>query len=279
MTPTATSSTSSPPSPQRPSKSSHADATHRRSNGSPETPGLPVDAAAQSGSATGRAHRNAPLTPEGRLRLCLRIDAGPPIAHVAAEAGISRRCLAKWYARRRAHGENGLLDRSSRPTTSPARTSEDIADLVEALRRQTKHGPPRLAADLQRLHGITLAPATVHRILVRRGPNRVGDPVHVDIKKLGRIPHGGPAGRSATTSTRPSSPWPARSSAGADRSQFSAATRRRPATFGGLRSATPAAPDGAASAGRRSIRPRETGGGTRRRWSEPRPQVRGVGGA
>ncbi|MFB7740245.1 DDE-type integrase/transposase/recombinase [Streptomyces sp. NPDC056112] len=140
--------------------------------------------------------------------MCLRIDAGRPIAHVAAEAGISRRCLAKWYARWRAHGENGHLDRSSRPATSP----EDIAGLVEALRRQTKPGPARLAADLQRLHGVTLAPATVHRILVRRGLNRlrdldppigeqlrkviryehdrVGDLVHVDVKKLGRIPTG-----------------------------------------------------------------------------------------
>ncbi|GGV59300.1 hypothetical protein GCM10010294_07250 [Streptomyces griseoloalbus] len=145
--------------------------------------------------------------------MCLRIDAGRPIAHVAAEAGISRRCLAKWYARWRAHGENGLLDHSSRPATSPARTPEDIADLVEALRRRTKHGPARLAADLQRLHGVTLAPATAHRILVRRGLNRLrdldpptgeqlreviryehdrlGDLVHVDVKKLGRIPTGG----------------------------------------------------------------------------------------
>ncbi|MFJ1847112.1 IS481 family transposase [Streptomyces sp. NPDC088146] len=158
-------------------------------------------------------HRNAPLTPEGRLRLCQRVDAGRPIAHVAAEAGISRRCLAKWYARWQAHGEDGLLDHSSRPATSPARTAQDIEDLVEALRRQSKHGPARLAADLKRLHGISLAPATVHRILVRRGINRlrdldpptgeqlreviryehdhVGDLVHVDIKKLGRIPAGG----------------------------------------------------------------------------------------
>ncbi|MFF3915788.1 helix-turn-helix domain-containing protein [Streptomyces sp. NPDC001852] len=73
------------------------------------------------------------------------------------ESGISRRCLAKWYARWRAHGENGLLDHSSRPSTSPARTPEDLADLVEAQRRKTKHGPARLAADLRRLHGVTLA--------------------------------------------------------------------------------------------------------------------------
>lgn len=158
-------------------------------------------------------HPNAPLTPEGRRRLCERVDGGRPIAHVAAEAGISRRCLAKWYARWRAHGENGLLDHSSRPATSPARTAEDTADLVEALRRQTKYGPARLTAELQRLHGVTVAPATAHRILVRRGLNRLrdldpptgeqlreviryehdraGDMIHVDIKKLGRIPIGG----------------------------------------------------------------------------------------
>lgn len=73
-----------------------------------------------------------------------------------------------------------------------------------ALRRQIKQGPARLAADLQRLHGITIARATVHRILVRRGRNRlrdldpptgeqlcdairyendrVGDLIHIDIK-------------------------------------------------------------------------------------------------
>ncbi|MFE4678369.1 leucine zipper domain-containing protein [Streptomyces sp. NPDC056723] len=106
-------------------------------------------------------HPYAPLTPEGRRRLCERVDAGRPIAHVAAEAGTSRRCLAKWYARWRAHGENGLLDHSSRPHTSPDRTSEPLAELVEALRRKTKHGPARLPADLQRLHGVTVAPATV----------------------------------------------------------------------------------------------------------------------
>ncbi|WP_330359946.1 helix-turn-helix domain-containing protein [Mycobacteroides abscessus] len=52
-------------------------------------------------------HPNAPLTPLGRRRLCERVDSGRPIAHVAAEAGISRRCLAKWYARWRDDGADG----------------------------------------------------------------------------------------------------------------------------------------------------------------------------
>ncbi|WP_461058898.1 helix-turn-helix domain-containing protein [Streptomyces pseudoechinosporeus] len=77
-------------------------------------------------------HPNFPLTPEGRRRLHERVAAGRPIAHVAAEAGMSRRCLAKWYARWQAHGEDGLLDHFSRPASSPSRSPEDIADLASA---------------------------------------------------------------------------------------------------------------------------------------------------
>nr|WP_235486367.1 hypothetical protein [Streptomyces roseoverticillatus] len=61
------------------------------------------------------------------------------------------------------------MDRSSRPVARPNRTNEDIADLVKALRRRTKYGSARIAAEFERLHGITVAPATVHRFLVRRG--------------------------------------------------------------------------------------------------------------
>src|SRR5262249_47048470 len=84
-------------------------------------------------------------------RLFERVDAGRPISHVAAEAGISRRRLAKWHARWPAEGEDGLHDHTSRPAASPNRTSDDVADLVEALRRQTKHEPARLASDLSRI--------------------------------------------------------------------------------------------------------------------------------
>jgi transposase InsO family protein len=158
-------------------------------------------------------HRNAPLTPEGRRRLCLRVDSGRPIAHVAAEASVSRRCLAKWYARWQAEGDTGLADRPSRPRSSPRGTPDDVADLIEEVRRSTKFGAARLAAVLQAEHGITVAPVTVHRVLARRGISRVADldppsgrqlrkvlryehdapgsMIHVDVKKLGRIPAGG----------------------------------------------------------------------------------------
>ena len=55
-------------------------------------------------------HGNAPLSVEGRRRLVARC-ADRPIAHVAAEMGISRACASKWVNRFRQFGEIGLLDR------------------------------------------------------------------------------------------------------------------------------------------------------------------------
>ena len=57
-------------------------------------------------------HRNAPLTPQGRYRLVMRVQAGRPIAHVAAEAGIARATLSKWVARYRQGGISELEDRA-----------------------------------------------------------------------------------------------------------------------------------------------------------------------
>lgn len=60
-------------------------------------------------------HRNAPLTPQGRYRFVMRVQAGRPIAHVAAEAGIARATLSKWVARYRQGGISELEGRSSAP--------------------------------------------------------------------------------------------------------------------------------------------------------------------
>lgn len=72
------------------------------------------------------SHDNAPLTPQGRLRLIRRIQNGRPLAHVAAEAGVSRACLSKWHQRYQHQGEDGRHDRSSRPQASPIRSSRPI---------------------------------------------------------------------------------------------------------------------------------------------------------
>ncbi len=149
-------------------------------------------------------HRNAPLTPEGRLRLCRRIEAGWTVAAAAESMNVSRQCAHKWWGRFRSEGVAGLADRSSRPVRSPARTPQRLERRIVALRRSRKLGPARLA-------GIVGVPAsTVHRVLVRHGVNRLvwmdrvtgrvvrriettrpGELVHVDVKKLARVPAGG----------------------------------------------------------------------------------------
>jgi hypothetical protein len=160
-------------------------------------------------------HRNARLTPAGRLLLCERVQAGWPVAHAAASMGISRDRAYVWWRRFQAEGVVGLEDRSSRPHRSPARTKPSRERRIVQLRRRRGLGPARIA-------GIVGLPAsTVHAVLVRHGLNRLdhldratrqpirrmemsrpGELVHVDIKKLGRIPRGGgwrALGRPATS--------------------------------------------------------------------------------
>jgi transposase InsO family protein len=149
-------------------------------------------------------HANARLTPLGRLTLCLRVEAGRPIAHVAREMGISRATGYKWWKRYCAEGVEGLVDRSSRPRHCPHRTSPTIEAQIAELRQVLKLGPARIG------YRLGVPGSTVHRVLVRLGLNRLswmdrpsghvirryerdrpGDLVHVDIKKLGKIPDGG----------------------------------------------------------------------------------------
>ncbi|GGN88017.1 hypothetical protein GCM10011579_081430 [Streptomyces albiflavescens] len=54
------------------------------------------------------SHRNARLTVHGRRLLVERVIGGRPVAHVAAEMGISRATAHKWIRRRRSEGEPGL---------------------------------------------------------------------------------------------------------------------------------------------------------------------------
>jgi transposase InsO family protein len=132
-----------------------------------------------------------------------RVAAGWPAAHVAEQLGISRATAYKWVRRYRAEGDAGLLDRSSRPRQSPRRLSPELEAEILAARATWRYGPDRLGPLLG------LPPSTVHRVLVRRGFNRLRDtdrvtaaPVryvachpgallHQDHKKLGRIPAGG----------------------------------------------------------------------------------------
>ena len=149
-------------------------------------------------------HANARLTPIGRLTMVMRIEAGRPVAHVAAEMGISRPTAYKWWHRWDELGAEGLVDRSSRPRSCPHQTAPVMESQIEELRRTLKLGPARIG------YRLGVPPSTVHRVLTRLGINRLswmdrptgqvirryerertGELVHVDIKKLGKIPDGG----------------------------------------------------------------------------------------
>lgn len=156
-------------------------------------------------------HRNARLAPAGRLILVQRVLSGRPVAHVAKELGVSRQCARRWVSRFRQHGPAGLLDRSSRPHSSPAATTPATTARLIQLRRQERLGRDELArrcgvspstasrliarAGLPRLH--ELDPVTGIRVRASRRTQlryehpAAGDLIHVDVKKLGRIPDGG----------------------------------------------------------------------------------------
>jgi transposase-like protein len=112
-------------------------------------------------------HVNARLTPIGRLTLVMRIEGGRPVAHVADEMGISRPTAYRWWRRWREEGEFGLVDRSSRAHRCPHQTSPEMEAQITELRQTLKLGPARIG------YRLGVAPSTVHRVLTRRGLNRL----------------------------------------------------------------------------------------------------------
>jgi transposase InsO family protein len=150
------------------------------------------------------AHRRARLTPFGRLLLVNRvIEEGWSVAATAESMGISRATAHKWLRRFREEGSAGLEDRSSAPRRSPhALPAREIRRIVAA-RRRLKRGPHRLAPMLGHPR------STIYAVLRRQGLSRLtfmdrptavpiryererpGELVHIDVKKLARVPAGG----------------------------------------------------------------------------------------
>jgi transposase InsO family protein len=136
---------------------------------------------------------------------------GRPVSHVAKELGVSRQCAHRWIARFRAEGLAGLRDRSSRPHRSPTRTSVEVEQRVLDLRRELRRGQDRLGPELgipARTVGAILRRNSMPRLsdcdpltgeliraskttAIRYERDRPGELVHMDVKKLGRIPDGG----------------------------------------------------------------------------------------
>ena len=140
-----------------------------------------------------------------------RIGAGRPVAHVAAEMGVSRTTAWRWWRRFQTEGRAGLVDRSSVARSHPRRTGPCVETKIRIARLLSRRGPVWIG------HRLGIAASTVGRVLARyrvpllrecdpvtgqvirasrRSANRYehdrpGSLVHLDVKKLGRIPDGG----------------------------------------------------------------------------------------
>ena len=151
------------------------------------------------------AHRRARLTPFGRWLIVHRVtELGWPVAHAAEMSGVSRATAHKWLRRHREGGLQGLEDRSSAPHRRPRALSEAQVRRICRARVRAKVGPHRLGPQLGHPR------STVYGVLRRRGLQRLdlldrpsgapirryererpGELVHLDVKKLGRVPQGG----------------------------------------------------------------------------------------
>ena len=160
-------------------------------------------------------HKNARLTPLGREHMVNMVLSGQTPKAVSEAVGVCPRPVDKWVKRFQAEGLAGLQDRSSRPDHLRQPTPQVIVDRIEALRRQRLTGKA-IAIET----GVSTT--TVSRVLKRLGLNRLsalepatpprryqrerlGELIHIDIKKLGkfnRIGHRITGDRTGQSNTR-----------------------------------------------------------------------------
>ena len=150
------------------------------------------------------AHSRAKLTPFGRLLLVERVAAlGWTVAAASEALGVSGATGHKWVRRYRQEGLGGLTDRSSRPRRCPHRLSASAERRILRGRRRLRCGLHSLGPRLGHPR------STVYKVLRRNGVSRLrdqdrpsgvpvrytrehpGELLHLDVKKLARIPDGG----------------------------------------------------------------------------------------
>jgi transposase len=142
-------------------------------------------------------HENARTTPRSRMVMIERLEAGWRVGAVARAFGVDGRTVRKWRDRYRDEGAAGLMDRPSRPHSSPSRLTACAEDEIEALRRRRLSGPAiarRLGRPLSTVGKVlrrlglgrlrALEPAVP---VIRYERERPGELIHIDTKKLGRI--------------------------------------------------------------------------------------------
>ncbi|WAB83007.1 IS481 family transposase [Microcella daejeonensis] len=153
-------------------------------------------------------HANAPLTPEGWGRLvALVVEHGWPLRRAADRFQCSPATVSKWVRRHQAGLP--LTDLSSRPRRMPQRADTHTERRIISLRANRRWGPHRIG------YHLGIPRSTVGRVLnryrmpllahldqatglpvraakpIRYEKSALGELVHIDIKKLGRIPDGG----------------------------------------------------------------------------------------
>ena len=142
-------------------------------------------------------HSLARTTPSSRGLIAARRDAGLSETSIATQLGIDRKTVRKWTKRKRDEGDAGLLDRTSRPHSSPTALPAEWKAAVEALRR-IRFTQAEIAAVLK------LSKSRVQRTVAGVGlaklssleppepenryeRSRPGELIHVDTKKLARF--------------------------------------------------------------------------------------------
>ena len=108
------------------------------------------------------SHKNARLTPLGRVHLMRQIIRIAPKA-TAAQARISTRRAHTWRKRWHDCGTGGLCNRSSRPVASPRRTQPDKRERIIRLRCNYRLPYAQIACRM----GLSIA--TVGRICLQAG--------------------------------------------------------------------------------------------------------------
>jgi transposase InsO family protein len=141
-------------------------------------------------------HKNARLTPAGRVLLVERIERGWPVAEAAAASGVSVRTAYEWLKRYRA-GDRQLNDRSSAPHTCAHQLTAEQISAVERLRRERQTGPAiaRALGMARSSVGLVLRRLGLNRLarleprppVIRYERQRAGEMIHLDIKSLGRF--------------------------------------------------------------------------------------------
>ena len=150
-------------------------------------------------------HRNARLTIWARREIVDRRQAGWTLAEIARQLNVSRPTVSKWWHRFLADPDGDWFeDRSSRPRSCPHQTPPEVEAVIVELRQSLRLGPARIGFRFD------MPASTVWKVLARHGLNRLrwldrptgrvvrryekthpGELVHIDTKKVARIPEGG----------------------------------------------------------------------------------------